>query len=167
MKNFIRKKLIEALNMPTGHLPKTISITADELSILKAVTWKDVVINEKDNDGHSKLFMEVTFTNHALNNVSSAIDFTIELRHDTYYQPHMFLSPSIQGISLGPKILKAFIMDFGHIYAGKGRTLNDDANKMLSKLTNDPELESFSDDIGLLVMKKGNPDKDTLLKIIN
>lgn len=166
MKSFIRKKLTEALNLPSMKALKPIEVSEEELALLKSISWSDIVISEAGDDGHSTLYMGVGFTNKDLNNVSSGINFSIQLLHDTYYQPHMFLSPSLQGIGLGAKILKAFVMGFGHIYAGKGRTLNDDANKMLGKLVNDPDFESFSDDLGLLVMKKGNPNRDTLIKII-
>lgn len=166
MKSFIKKRLLEALNLPSTNLSKPIEVSQDELSILKEIQWSDIMIGENGDDGKATLYMSVTFKNDMLNNVSNGINFSIQLLHDTYYQPHMFLSPSIQGIGLSPKILKAFIMEFGHIYAGKGRTINQDANKMLAKLTNDPDMESFNDDLGLLILKKGNPDKVSLLNII-
>jgi len=166
MKPFIIKKLLEAFNLPSTKVSKPIGVSETELALLKNITWQNIGISENGDDGQSTLYMGVNFTPDTLNNVSNGINFTIQLLHDTYYQPHMFLSPSLQGIGLGSKILKAFIMDFGHIYAGKGRTLNDDANKMLGKLVNDPDLEVFNDDLGLLVMKKGNPDRDTLMKIV-
>lgn len=167
MKKFIKKKLLEAFNLPSMKIAKPIDISDVELGLLKSIKWNDLIINEKSDDGNNTLYMDISFKNKTLNNLSSGINLNIQLLHDAYYQPHMFLSPSLQGIGLGPKILKAFIMEFGHIYAGKGRTLNQDANKMLAKLTNDPNLESFSDDIGLLVIKKGNPNINNLLKIIN
>jgi len=167
MKQFIRKKLLEALDLPSMKVQKPIDISDEELARLRGLTWNGIVINENGDDGRSTLYMVVNFTDKALNNVSAGINFSIQLLHDTYYQPHMFLSPSLQGIGLGPKILKAFVMEYGHIYAGKGRTLNQDANKMLNKLVNDPDMETYSDDIGLLIMKKGNPNRDTLTQIIH
>jgi hypothetical protein len=158
----VREKLNESLS-----LPQNSNISQEELSHLKTINWSDIIIDEAGDDGNNTLYMKVIFKDNNLNRLSDGIKLSIQLLHDTYYQPHMFLAPSLQGIGLGPKILKCFIMEFGHIYAGNGRTLNQDANKMLSKLTNDPDLESFRDEIGLLIMKKGNPNRDTLLKIID
>lgn len=167
MKNFIKKRLNEALNVPSSRMPKNIPVNDQELTILKTLQWSDIIVNDIGDDGASTLYMSISFKNNGLNHLSEGIVFTIQLLHDTYYQPHMFIAPALQGIGLGPKILKAFIMEFGHIYAGKGRTLNQDANKMLGKLTTDGDLESYSDDLGLLVLKKGITNKETLLRIIN
>lgn len=166
MKNFIKYKLSEALAIPSFKLPKNVNIGEDTLNRLKGLNWNDINIENVGDDGVNTLYMNVKFKDNELNAISEGIVFTIQLIQETYYQPHLFMGPLLQGRGLGPKILKAFIMVYGHVYAGKGRTLNQDANKMLGKLTTDSDLEAYSDSHGLLILKKGLPDRDTLLNII-
>lgn len=167
MRNFIKKRLSEMLQKPSSKLPKNIVINQDTIAILKGLSWSDIKNEVNGDNGHSTLYMLVEFNDEKLNYVSEGINFTIQLLRDTYYQPHMFLAPSLQNIGLGPKILKSFIMDYGHIYVGKGRTVNQNAQSMVNKLTNDPNFEYYSDDIGILIMKKDNEDRNKLIKIIN
>lgn len=166
MKKFIKQKLTEIIAIPSFKLPKNIELSDYTLTIVKNLAWSDIIVNNTGDDGVSTLYMNVIFKKSELNIISKSIVFTIQLLHNTYYQPHLFLSSKLQGIGLGSKILKAFIMQFGHIYAGKGRTVNPDANKMLYKLINDNDLDIMQDEKGLLILKKGNPDKDKLAKII-
>jgi len=166
MQKFIRNRLLEALAIPSFNLPKKVDVNLDLIHRLTSLTWADLIIDNNGDDGVSTLYMNVRFKDDNLNSISDGIVFTIQLIQDTYYQPHLFMTPKLQGIGLGPKILKAFIMEYGHIYAGTGRTLNQDANKMLGKLTKDGDLESFSDNYGVLILKKGIPNKDELLRII-
>jgi hypothetical protein len=164
MKNFIKARLLEALASPSFKLPKKFELEANALIHLKNLSWRDISITNTGDDGVSTLYMKVDIKD--INYIHESIVFTIQLLQDTYYQPHLFMAPNIQGIGLGPKILKAFIMEYGHLYAGKGRTLNPDADKMLSKLFNDPNLESYSDEHGVLILTKNNPKKAELMKII-
>jgi hypothetical protein len=167
MKSFIRKKLQEGLGVPSFSLPKPISVDDNTMALVKTITWSDIKINNTGDNGHDTLYFSIAFKNDTLNQLNEGINFTIQLLYDTYYQPHMFITPTLQGIGLTPKIFKSFIMEYGHIYAGNGRTLNQDASKVLSKLENDPDFESFRGENGLLIMKKGNLDKEKLLKIVS
>ncbi len=164
MKDFIKNMLHEALAVPSYKMPKVVNISPGTLNTLKSVNWSDITIDNTGDDGVSTLYMDVKINTQVP--MSEGIVFTIQLLHDTYYQPHLFLAANLQGIGLGPKILKSFIMGYGHIYAGNGRTVNQDANKMLGKLTTDSDLETYRDSSGLLIIKKGNPDKEKLLRII-
>lgn len=166
MKKFIKHKLIEALAVPSFKLPQKVNVNDNLLNILKTITWRDIIVENIGDDGISTLYMYIGFKNHELNSISEGIVFTIQLLHDTYYQPHLFITSTLQSIGLGPKILKAFIMEYGHIYAGKGRTLNQDANKMLSKLATDGDLESYNSNHGLLILKKGVSNRNNLMKIV-
>ena len=153
--------------MPSSKMPKNIDVTEKDAALLKSLSWNDIKNEVDGDDGHSTLNMLVVFSNSDLNHISQGINFTIQLLHDTYYQPHMFMTPNLQNMGLTPKIFKSFIMDYGHIYIGKGRTVNSYAQSMVAKLSKDPDFESYSDDIGILVMKKGNEDKNKLMQIIN
>lgn len=162
MKEFIRKMLKESLTVPYFRLVKDVQITPEEMVSLKGINWRDITLNDLGGDGNIA-YIGVDVGSEAINR---GIVVDIQVLHDMFYQVHTHLAKELQGIGLGAKILKAFIMEYGHIYAGKGRTLNQDANKMLSKLTTDSDLESYSDEYGLLILKKGNEDKEQLLQII-
>jgi hypothetical protein len=155
------------LQMPSTKLPKNIMVNQDDIKILTGLSWNNIKNEVDGDDGRSTLYMVVVFDDEKLNYISEGINFTIQLLQDTYYQPHMFIASSLQNVGLGPKILKSFIMDYGHIYVGEGRTVNTHAQSMINKLANDPDFESYSDDIGIIIMKKGNEDREKLINIIN
>lgn len=167
MKKFIKNKLRESINTPSFELPSNLEPTPNELNMLKDITWRDIIIEPRENDGSPMFYIDVTFKNQELNKFSKSIVFSIQLIKQMYYHPHLFLSNKLQGISIGPKLFKAFIMDFGHLYATKARTLNQNASKMIENLTTDPDFESFSDDKATIIIKKDNPIKNKLIKIIN
>jgi len=166
MQDFIKIKLREALGVPTANVPANVQITPEEASMIKSINYKDILLDEGEQNGNL-LYINVSFTNEALNKISAGIKFQIQLIHNTYFQPHMFLSENLQGLGLGYKILKCFISEFGHIYCGNGRTVNPDAiNKILGKLSNDPEFIAFNGKNGILIATKDNPDIENLKKII-
>jgi len=166
MKKFIKDKIREAVSMPSFDLPQNTQPTPEDLQMLKNITWHDIILDVKKDDGVSTFYFDVKFKNPELNKFSDSIVFSIQQIKGTYFHPHLFLSDKLQGMGVAPKLMKAFIMDFGHIYVTKARTLNPNFTKMIQGLANDPELESYSDDKATVVMKKGNPDRDELLKII-
>jgi hypothetical protein len=167
MKDLIKSLLKEALAMPTFDLPQNIKTNELLLSKIKNLTWKDISIDNTGDNGNDTLFFNIVFNDESIQSINEGIKFTIQLLFDTYYQPHMFLTESLQGKGLGPKILKSFIMDYGHLYAGNGRTVNDNANKILFSLKNDSDLEFISGEKGILIMRKNNPDRETLFKIVS
>jgi hypothetical protein len=167
MKDFIKNKLHEAITAPSFDLPNNIQPTPEELNKLKSLTWRDISVEPRENDGSPMFYIDVAFRDPELNNLTKSIVFSIQMIKDMYYHPHLFLADKIQGVGIAPKLLKVFIMDFGHIYVSKARTLNPNFTKMVQGLTNDPDFESFGDSRATLVIKKGNPDRDGLIKIIN
>lgn len=167
MKDFIKSLLKEALSMPTFDLPQNIKTDEILLSKINNLTWKDISIDNTGDNGNDTLFFKIVFNDESIQFISEGIKFTIQLLFDTYYQPHLFITENLQGKGLGPKILKSFIMDYGHLYAGNGRTVNNNANKMLLTLKNDSDLEIITGEKGILIMKKNNPDRETLIKIVS
>lgn len=165
MKNFIKEKLHEAFGS-TAKLPKNLEINDQTHNALKSLTWQNIKLDSAGDDGHSKIEMAVSFTDPNLNFISEGINFSIQLIKEKFYHPHIFMAKQLQGLGLGVKIFKAFIMDFGHIYVTEARTLNPDALKMINKLTFDPELEVIKGKLGMMVIKKGNPDIDELKAFI-
>lgn len=165
MKDFIKTRLNEMLGS-SAKLPGKINVDESVLNALKNLTWNDIKIDADGDDGHSKIDMDVIFNNPNLNYVSEGIVFYIQLIKEQFYHPHLFLTQSIQGIRLGPKILKSFIMEFGHIYVTEARIVNPDALKMVSSLFSDPDLEVVKGKLGIMVIKKGNPDTKALKKFV-
>lgn len=151
----------------TSKLPQKVDINPDVLNILKSLTWKDIQLESGGDDGHSKIDMSIQFSNPSLNDVTNGIVFYIQLIKNNFYHPHLFMSQSLQGIGLGAKLLKAFIMDFGHIYVTDARIVNDDFKKMVNKLLTDPDFEVAKGKLGLMVIKKGNPDAKKLIRYVN
>ena len=166
MKDFIRQKIREAVNMPSFDLPTQVEPTPEEIQALRGLTWRDISVEPKENDGSPMFYIDVAFRNPELNKFSSSIKFSIQQIQDMYYHPHLFLADRLQGMGLAPKLLKAFIMDFGHLYVTKARTLNQNFTKMIQGLGTDPDIESFSDNKAILLIKNGNPDRNELINII-
>lgn len=167
MRKLIKALLKEALAMPNFDLPQKINTDENLLNKLNSLTWNDISIDNTGDNGNDTLFFTINFTDESLNVINDGIKFTIQLLFDTYYQPHMFMTESLQGKGLGPKILKSFIMDYGHLYAGNGRTVNQNAKKMLYKIKNDSDLDFIEGKNGILIMTKNNPNRETLLKIVS
>lgn len=173
MKDFIRQKLRESMDVtiPTYDMPEKIQATPEEYQALKSLTWQDIGLEPKENSGSPIFHIDITFRNPELNKFASSIVFSIQMLPDRkdnykYYHPHMFISDELQGIGIGSKILKAFVMDFGHIYVSKARTHNPNFTKMVLGLGNDPDMELLRNNRAILVLKNGNPDKEDLSKII-
>lgn len=167
MKDFIRQRIREGVNMPSFALPENIQPTPEELQGLRSLTWQDIAVEPRENDGSPMFYIDITFRNPELNKFTPAIVFSIQMIKDMYYHPHLFISDKLQGIGIAPKLFKAFIMDFGHLYVTKARTLNQNVGKVIQLLVNDPDFESLSDGRATLIIKKGNPDRNELIKIIN
>lgn len=167
MKEYIKKRLREGVNMPSFNLPEELEPTPEEFQLLKTLTWRDIMVEPKENDGSAMFYLDVLFRNSELNKFSPSIVFSIQQINEIYYHPHLFIANKLQGIGIGPKLLKAFIMDFGHIYTTKARTLNQNASKMIQGFSNDPDVDFNSNGDITLVIKIDNPDKEELLQIFN
>lgn len=166
MKDFIKTKIRESL-MPSFNLPNKIQPTPEEYQNLKTLTWQDISIEPQENNEYM-FNIDIGFRNPELNKFVKSIVFSIQMINDMFYHPHLFLSDEIQGIRIAPKLIKAFIMDFGHIYVTKARTHNPDFTKMIQGMRNDPDFESYENEKkSILIIKKGNPDRDNLLKKFN
>ncbi len=163
MKNFIKQKLREGMDIatPSFNMPVKSEVTPEDIQALRNITWKDISLDEKGGDGVNIIDLGVSFSNPELNKFSDAIVFSIQLINNkqgtTYYQRN----------GLAPKIYKAFIMDFGHLFSSNGRRQSQHISKVLDVLRNDPEIEGFRNKKGTLLIKKGNPQKQELLNIKN
>lgn len=163
MKNFIRKKLSEALNLPSLRLPKNVSISDEELNALKSISWSDIKIDDLGGSGNvANLSVNFPFKT----NANSGIVVDIQILNDTIYQVHIHMIKELQGLGLGYKIYKALIADLGHIYSGKGRRMNPLIGNIWDKLKHDSDIECISNSNGDLCMRKDNPNKKELINFI-
>lgn len=163
MKDFIKKRLHEVLDIPSFRLPKSIVLTNDELEKLKRVNWSDIKIDDLGGSGNIA-HLSVTFP--FKTNASEGIVIDIQVIKDEIYQVHIHMIDQLQGLGLGYKIYKALIADLGHIYSGKGRRMNPYITKIWDKLHHDNEVECISNNHGDLCMVKNNPNKENLLNFM-
>ena len=85
-----------------------------------------------------------------------------------FYQIHISLDESLRKLGLGYKIYKALIMNFGHVYSGKGRRLNtSEVPRIWEKLNNEPGMTCVSNDIADMCVANNTPNKDELLSAFN
>jgi hypothetical protein len=163
MKNFIKKKLSEALNLPSFRLPKNVSLSDEEIAALKAVNWSDIKIDDLGGEGNiAHLAVIFPFKTQT----SNGIVIDIQVIKNTIYQIHIHMTKELQGLGLGYKIHKALINDLGHLYAGKGRTLNPFINNIWDKLKKDNDILCVSNENGDLCMRKDNPNMEELVDFI-
>jgi len=163
MKFFIQKRLRESLNVNQFRVPKNVQLNEKELEHLKNVNWSDLTIDDLGGNGNvAHLRIGFPFET----NASDGIVVDVQVLHDYIYQLHLHLTDNLQRLGLGGKIIKAVAVDLGHIYAGNGRILNDNVNKLLESFKNDPDLIYLKNDIGTLIISKDNPDKNELIEFM-
>lgn len=162
MKRFIRRKLLESLNIPF-RLPKNISISNEEIDKLKTVDWSTIKV--VDLGGSSNVaHLSVVFPFKTIANKSIVID--IQVIKNTLYQVHIQLPEAIRNIGLGYKIYKALIKDLGHIYSGSGRVLNSNINNIWNKLFTDPTISCKAGGLGKICVDNSVPNRNELLSIV-
>jgi len=164
MRNFIKKRLHEELNIPSFRLPKNILLSRDELSRLKALKWSDIKIEDNGGEGNiAHLSILFPFPTQA----SEGIVIDIQVIHGAIYQVHIHMIEQLRGMGLGYNIYKALIADLGHIYSGRGRRMSPYITKIWDKLHTDNEISCITNENGDLCMRKDNPDKENLVKFMN
>lgn len=68
-------------------------------------------------------------------------------------QPHLFIHDALQQKGLGTKILAKMVYEFGSVYCGKGRMLNErDVPKMFEKLAQMPYIYVYKDNMCIIAM---------------
>jgi hypothetical protein len=163
MKDTIKKLLREKLDIPTFRAPRPVSVSSEELEAIKNVRASDLKIDEIGTSGNI-FYLKVVFPFQTQASDSIIVDVQVIQGH--IYHPHIHLPEQLQGLGLAAKICQAFIYDFGHLYASKGRIHNKDAYKMWDKLRHDSNIECFDGTTGSLCALKNNPDKQDLIKFV-
>ena len=180
MRKFIKQKLRESLryshvigdatknnyklseyNLPMLSLTKEVDATAEEKEIIKGLDYTDIVLEPQNETSPVKIKVSLPLER----DLSPGIALDIELVSDKYYQIHISLAESLRKLGLGYKIYKALIMNFGHLYSGKGRRQNKvEIPKIWKNLKKEPGITCKSDKIADICVSDSAPNKDELLK---
>jgi hypothetical protein len=160
MKNFIKQKLRENLNLSTLSLYSKVDISDDEKLRIKNLKWSDLILEPQNEMSPVQIKVDFPWESE----VSKGIALDITLVKDMFYQIHISLDENLRGLGLGYKIYKAIIMNFGHVYSGKGRRLNSlEVPKIWDKLSKDSDITCVSNDIADMCVANNAPNKDELL----
>lgn len=160
---FYKKRLSEALSVPSLRLPKNVSVSDTEVNAIKNVNWSDIKIHDLGGKNNiANLGIELPFKTE----IGDGIIVDIQVINGGIYQIHIHMSTELQSLGLGYKIYKAIIMDFGHLYSGKGRRMNPLVGNIWEKLKVDNDIQCVSNPNGDLCMRKDNPNKKELVNFI-
>lgn len=163
VKDFIRRRLNEKLNIPTFRLPKNVSVSDEDIQKIKNINWTDIIIDDLGGSGNIA-YIGIKFPFETTADQGIVVD--IQIIKDAIYQVHIHLTEALQNIGLGYKIYKALIADLGHLYSGKGRVMNPLVDKVWNKLYQDKDIECHSSHLGQLCSAKNNPNKEELFQFI-
>lgn len=136
------------------------NISSEIKEYLSTIQLKDLTFTDSELNGEVDLkFSTPKFP------LDKYAEVKLEVTRLGLNQIHIFFNPKIQGLGLAPKIYKKVIEEFGYIYSGKGRQQNQEAVPAIwNKLKNDPDIEVFENELGMLaVLKKDFDWKDEVL----
>lgn len=141
-------------------LTKKVDVSDEDKEQIKNLSYKDITLEPQNESSPVKIKVSLPLEN----DFSPGIALDIQLVGDIFYQIHISLDESLRGLGLGYKIYKALIMEFGHVYSGKGRRQNlNQVPKIWAKLNNDPDMTCVSNDIADMCVANIAPNKDELL----
>ena len=183
MRKFIKQKLRESLryshvigdatkdnyklseyNLPMLSLTKKVNATKEEKDIIRQLDYTKIGLEPQNETSPVKIKVSLPLER----DLSPGIALDIDLVGDIFYQIHISLDESLRKLGLGYKIYKALIMNFGHVYSGKGRRLNtSEVPRIWEKLNNEPGITCVSNDIADMCVANNAPNKDELLSAFN
>ena len=166
VENILRQKLNE-IGMPSLRMPVNIELSDEELNSLKQISWENISVSNGGDDGHSIIHLDIRIPNVIQTDVSKGIIVDIQLIKDTLYQVHINLCRGLQRLGLAPKIYKAIIMEYGHLYSGIGRRQNPAVSHIWDILRADGDVKCYDNELGTLCISKDNPKAEELLKFFN
>jgi len=168
LKHFIKSfKIFESDIAGLGNLgglryPDQIELDESSLEFLKNLRFEDLQWEQIGDNGRNIIWLKPVFPFES--NLSDGIVVDIQIIRDIFYQIHIGLSESLQGIGLGTKIYASLILNFGHLYSGKGRRHNPLVNKIWKNLGSIPGFTCISGKLGDLCVIDSNPDAELLIK---
>ncbi len=180
MKEFIRNRVRESLkyshvigdaskdayelseyDSPTLSLTKSVHVSELDKEKIKSLSYKDIILEPKNESSPVKIKVSLPLDK----DFSHGIALDIQLVGDIFYQIHISLDESLRGLGLGYKIYMAMIMEFGHVYSGKGRRQNlNQVPRIWSKLNNEPGITCVSNNIADMCVANIAPNKEELIK---
>lgn len=163
MKDFIKRRLREAISVPTLSLAKNIEVSDEDKEKIQALDWKDLNIDQTNEESPIQLKIELPVGD----GMSDGIAVDLQIINDTLFQIHITLAPELRNLGLGFKIYKAIILTYGHLYSGKGRRHNvNEVPKIWAKLDSEPEISCRTTDKGSICVANAHPQKQDLLNYI-
>lgn len=161
IKNGLRKALVEHFSSSRLiSVPKRISIDESEKIKLKNIGVEHLILEPLNEESPVKIKVDVPWSS----NISDAIDVYIILTNNNLFQIDINMDKSIQNLGLGYKIYLALILDFGHLYSGKGRRHNHrEVPQIWDKLKKEPRLQCLNSEKGELCILRGAPNVDELM----
>lgn len=153
---------VKQLDFDTNNM--NVDISPEYLENIKALQWNDIKLEDMPSNDNTrfKFHVGLPFENDFENEIKLAID----LKGGTLYQLDISIPNKLQGLGLGPKIYKAVIMDFGHVYSAKARVHNPNIYKIFDKLRQDSDIECIDGKSATICSARSNPDKDKLFNVV-
>jgi hypothetical protein len=142
--------------------PGQIEPDSEILEELRTVNFKDIGWDQIGDNGRNIIWLKPVFTFEA--DLSDGIVVDIQIVRDIFYQIHIGLAESLQGIGLGSKIYASLVFNFGHLYSGKGRRHNPVVNRIWKGLASIPEFTCVRGKLGDICVLNDNPDAEQLIR---
>lgn len=166
--SFIRQRLreeltdnkVSSLGSKFLSVPKNGLLDDNEINNIKNIRWEDLVLTPMNEDSPVKIKVDVPWES----KISDGIDVFILLTGNDLYQIDINLAKELQGMGIGYKIYLSTIMNFGHLYSGKGRRHNNsEVPKIWEKLKNEPKIKCFSTQKGDICIYLGAENRNEIL----
>lgn len=162
--NEMRKVINLLENNSMLSLPSNVDLSDEQKQQIKTLSTSDIDFKQLGEE--SPIELEVIIANQP--ELSSGIKFYIQVTSNDLFQVHISITPELQGLGLGTKIYESFIKIYGHIYSGKGRRFNNkEIPAIYNKLKNVSDIECYENNLGILCVYSGNPDKEELISKFN
>lgn len=161
MRNFIKQKLRESLNISSLGFAKQIELSPEEIEQIKNVQWNELSLEPQREEAPVPIHIGFPFET----NASEGISVDIDLTPNGLYQIHISLADNLQGLGLGYKIYKALILTFGHLYSGEGRRMNtQEIPKIWDKLNSEPDITCYSNELGKMCVANIAKNKEEIIQ---
>lgn len=182
MKKYIKQRLREGLEYHHVSDATKDEYVIDEISIPSLSLSQKVALTDEDRLNLAKLkaeqidFEQLSTTSPVKlrvvlpweNDLEKGIALDLQLVKDALFQIHISMDENLQSYGLGYKIYKALILQFGHLYSGKGRRQNNvQVPKIWNKLNSEPGITCHSNKHMDACILDANPDKEGLKKLLN
>lgn len=150
------------IDIPTLSLPQEIVLTDEDRVKLSNLKSDDLDFKQLTESSPVDLRVILPWDN----DLEKGVALNLQIINDTFYQIHISIHQNLQKFGLGYKIYKALIMQFGHLYSGKGRRHNtNEIPRIWEKLNSESNITCVSNENMEMCVYNANPDGDKLINI--